>query len=227
MATTRAALIEYTADFPATLPNLVIFQFNPEQLSRTIDIPARATGPTATEVTQAGDPPTETISFTARFDASDRLARDQETVRAYGINPELAALQQMANPTGTLTGLLGEAVDAIGSMISSGGGGGETAVPVPREHYPRVLFVWGTYRILPVVITGLAITETKFDFLLNPTQADVQITLQVITPTRCADDLLMVGAATYSNAARELLALANIPATIAETVVDISSALGA
>jgi len=226
MATTRAALIEYTADFPATLPNLVIFQFNPEQLSRTIEIPARATGPTATEVTQAGDPPTETISFTARFDASDRLARDQPVARAAGINPELAALQQMANPSGTLTGLLGEAVDAIGSMISSAGGG-ETAVPVPREHYPRVLFVWGVYRILPVVITGLSITETKFDFLLNPTQADVQITLQVITPTRCADDLLMVGAATYSSAARELLALANIPNTIAETVVDISTALGA
>lgn len=222
-ATTRAALIEYTSDFPATLPNLVIFQFNPEQLTRSIEIPQRPTGPEALEVTQAGDPPTENISFTARFDASDRLSRDQPVTRASGIGPELAALQQMARPTGTLVGLLGQAVDAIGSLISPPQ---SSSVPVPRDHYPRVLFVWGVYRILPVVISQLSITETKFDFLLNPTQADVQMTLSVITPSCCADDPLMIGAAAYSSSARELLAAANIPATAYETVLDIATKLG-
>ncbi|HEY5928105.1 MAG TPA: hypothetical protein VIV11_40740 [Kofleriaceae bacterium] len=221
--TTRAALIQYTSDFPATIPNLVIFQFNPEQLTRSIQIPERPTGPNAVEVTQAGDPPTETISFTARFDASDRLALDHPQVRAAGIGPELAALQQMAHPTGTLVGLLGEAVDAIGSMVSPPG---ESSIPIPRESYPRVLFIWGVYRVLPVVITQLSITETKFDFLLNPTQADVQMTLSVITPSRCSDDPLMIGAAAYSSSARELLAMTNIPANIAETVIDIAALVG-
>lgn len=222
-ATTRAALIEYTADFPATIPNVVVFQFNPEQLTRTVEIPSRATGPNALEVDQAGDPPTETIAFTARFDAADRLNRDQPIARASGVAPALAALQQMAHPTGTLIDLGREAVDAIGTLISPGGG---TSVPVPRVHYPRVLFVWGVYRVLPVAITQLAITETKFDFLLNPTQADVQLTLSVITPSRCADDLLMVGAAAYSNIARELLAAVNIGETVYETVFDITTVLG-
>jgi len=99
-------------------------------------------------------------------------------------------------------------------------------MPVPRVHYPRVLFVWGVYRILPVAITQLSITESKFDFLLNPTQADVQLTLSVITPSRCADDLLMIGAAAYSNIARELLAAVNIGETVYETVLDITSVIG-
>jgi hypothetical protein len=221
--TTRAALIEYTEDFPATIPNLVIFQFNPEQLVRTIEIPSRPTGPNALEVDQAGDPPVETIAFTARFDASDRVAHDHPIARAFGIEPSLAALQQMAHPTGTAIALATEAVDAIGALISPPA---SPSIPVPRVHYPRVLFVWGTHRVLPVAITQLAITETKFDFLLNPTQADVQITLSVIDPSRCTRDPLMIGAAAFSNVAREALAAINIVETVAETVVDITTLLG-
>jgi hypothetical protein len=223
MTTTRAALIEYTDDFPATIPNVVVFQFNPEQLTRTVEIPARTTGPSSLEVGQAGDPPVETIAFTARFDASERLGRDQPIARASGVAPVLAALQQMAHPTATLIDLGREAVDAIGSMVSPPA---DPAVPVPRVHYPRVLFVWGVYRILPVAITQLQITESKFDFLLNPTQADVQMTLSVIEPSRCAGDLLMVGAAAYSNIARELLAAVNIGETVYESVFDITTVLG-
>jgi hypothetical protein len=218
-----AALIEYTSDFPATIPNVVIFQFNPEQLERTIEIPPRPTGPTALESDQAGDPPIETISFTAKFDAADRLARNQPIARTFGIGTALSALQQMANPRSTLIEAITAAVDHVGDNVATPN---STDIPVPRVRYPRVLFVWGVYRILPVAITGLSITETKFDFLLNPTQADVNLTLSVIQPNRCSIDPLMTGAAGYSDTARELQAAINIGEAGYETVLDITRALG-
>jgi len=222
--TARGALIEYSSDFFASIPNVVLFQFNPEQLERSIEVPDRPTGPRALEVDQAGDPPTETINVTARFDASDRLGHDDPVARAAGVGPELAALQQMVRPTGMLVGLLGEAVDKIGDLVSGGGGGGET-IPVPREQYPRVLFVWGVYRVLPVVIKSLTVTETMFDFLLNPTQAEVQLSMSVIVPNRCSDDLLMQGAAAYSDMARETLAATNLANTVIDQIIDIVSAM--
>ena len=38
----RGALIEYSGQFLGPIPNIVIFQFNPETLSRTITIPQTA-----------------------------------------------------------------------------------------------------------------------------------------------------------------------------------------
>ena len=40
----KGALIEYGSDFLGPLPNVVIFQFNPEQVTRTLEIPQRPTG---------------------------------------------------------------------------------------------------------------------------------------------------------------------------------------
>ena len=39
----RGALIEYGSDFMGPIPNVVIFQFNPETLTRSLQIPPRAT----------------------------------------------------------------------------------------------------------------------------------------------------------------------------------------
>jgi hypothetical protein len=41
------------------------------------------------------------------------------------------------------------------------------------------LFSWGS-RVLPVVVTGLAVNETLFDTALNPIRADVEVTLRVL-----------------------------------------------
>src|SRR5215208_6174533 len=96
----RGALIEYKSDFLGPLPNVVLFQFNPESLSRNIQIPPRPTGATSRETSQAGEVPVETITLTAHFDAADQLARNDPLARGFGIGPQLAALEQMAHPTG-------------------------------------------------------------------------------------------------------------------------------
>jgi hypothetical protein len=95
--------------------------------------------------------------------------------------------------------------------------------PVPQSQVPTVLFVWGPGRIVPVRVTALSITERMYDALLNPTHAEVTVTVRVLTP----DELDFVsgplasiakGAFEYSQGLRQALALANL-GNAAESIV--------
>ncbi|MCP4117240.1 MAG: hypothetical protein GY737_17960 [Desulfobacteraceae bacterium] len=215
----RGALIEYGSDFLGPVPNVVIFQFNPESLTRNMEIPRRPTGTGSRERSQAGDAPVERIRLTAHFSAADQLNRDAALARAFGIGPQLAALEKMVHPAGKLSGAIGEALDAVGSAVSEGGDTSPTQ-PIPRESYPRILFIWGLTRVLPVVIDSMGIVEQHFDPLLNPVQAEVSLGLSVMNIDPCSDDKIAKGAMEYSNLAKDAQALANL-ANTAEQVVDI------
>jgi len=71
----KGALIEYSSDFLGPLPNVVIFQFNPEQVTRTLEIPQRPAGAASRETSQAGEVPLELVNLTAKFSASDMLGK--------------------------------------------------------------------------------------------------------------------------------------------------------
>jgi hypothetical protein len=208
----KGAMIEYGSDFLGPLPNVVIFQFNPESLTRTIQIPPRPTGGSARETTQAGEPSIEKISFKAQFSAADDLGTGNLLARTMGVGPRLAALEKMVHPAGPLSALIGAAIDAIGNAV--GAGGGDARQSIPRESYPRILFIWGPFRILPVVIESMAITELLYDFLLSPIQADVQLSLAVNQIDNCSDDVVGKGALEYSNLAKEAQAILNLANTI-------------
>ena len=118
-------------------------------------------------------------------------------------------------------GLIGAALDAIGDALGLGGAAGdEPRQVIPREKYPRILFIWGPFRVLPVVITSMTITELQYDFLLNPTQADVQIGLAVNQIDNCSDDTVGKGALEYSNLAKEAQAILNLANTV-DQIVDL------
>jgi hypothetical protein len=208
----KGAMIEYGSDFLGPLPNVVIFQFNPESLTRTIQIPPRPSGGAARETSQAGEPSIEKISFKAQFSAADGMGTGNLLARTMGVGPRLAALEKMVHPAGPISGLIGAAIDAIGNAL--GGGGGDARQPIPRENYPRILFIWGPFRILPVVIESMAITELQYDFLLNPIQADVQLALAVNQIDNCSNDVVGKGALEYSNLAKEAQAILNLANTI-------------
>ena len=209
----RGALIEYGSDFLGPIPNVVIFQFNPESLTRNMEIPRRPTGAGSRETSQAGEVPVEKITLTAHFSAADQLNRDNPLARAFGIGPRLAALEKMVHPAGKISGLIGEALDAIGSAISGGGDSSPTQ-PIPRENYPRILFIWGLTRVLPVVIDSMSFTEQQFDPLLNPIQAEVTLGLSVIHVDSCSDDMIAKGAMEYSNLAKDAQAMTNLANTV-------------
>ncbi len=213
----RGALIEYGTDFLGPIPNVVIFQFNPESLTRNIQIPPRPTGSTARETGQAGEAPVEKITLTAHFSAADELGKDQTLARMFGVGPRLAALEQMAQPSTTLSGMLGAAIDAVGDALFGGGGDAPTQ-PIPREKYPRILFIWGLTRVLPVVIESMRITEEQYDNMLNPVQAKVELGLAVTPPDPCSDDIVATGAMEYSKLAKEAQAMANLANTASQVV---------
>ena|SRR5262245_16749413 len=215
----KGALIEYGSDFLGPLPNVILFQFNPETLTRNIQIPPRPSGGTARETTQAGEPSIEKITFKAEFDAADGLNTNNVLARTMGVGPRLAALEKMVHPSNIIGGAIGAALDAVGSALGAGGNKGGRQL-IPRENYPRILFIWGPFRVLPVVIESMSITEQQYDFLLNPVRAEVSIGLAVNEVDVCSDDIVAKGALKYSTAAKEAQAILNLANTI-EQVVDL------
>lgn len=137
MGLLRGALIEYASDFFGPLPNLVIFQFNPDTLTRNFQIPQRPTGAASRETSQAGEIPVESINFTAHFSAADQLEAGNIIAETLGIGPQLAALEKMVYPSNIIGGLLGEALDAIGDAIGLGGSDDVAKQPIPRESIPK------------------------------------------------------------------------------------------
>jgi hypothetical protein len=217
MTAMRGALVEYGTNFLGPIPNVVVFQFNPETINRTIQVPTRPTGATSRETSQAGDTPVETFSLKIELDASDNLDSkiDVSLARVFGVGPAIAALEKMSRPSsGILGGPIGAAVDAIGSALGLGGGDAPS-LPIPREKYPRILFIWGPTRVLPVIVQSMAINELQYDGLLNPTRAEVTVGLAVIQPDKCSDDTIAKGALTYTNTIKDVQAVANLANSIA------------
>jgi hypothetical protein len=206
----RGALIEYGSDFLGPIPNVVIFQFNPESLTRSIQVPTRNTGATARETSQAGEPPVEKVTVNAVFSAADALNDNNRMARAFGVGPQIAALEKMVYPAGKLSGLVGKAIDAIGDAISGAGSENGPTQPIPREPQPRILFIWGLTRVVPVIIESMTITEQQYDYLLNPVEAQVSIGLAVVPPSECSDDVVGKGALEYTNVAKEAQAMLNL-----------------
>lgn len=210
----RGALIEYGSSFMGPIPNVVIFQFNPETLTRTVQIPPRPTSGTARETTQAGEPSIEKITLTAKFSAADEMGDNKVLARLFGIGTRLAALEKMVHPSNDL-------LAAIGAALGIGGGGDSDPRQVmPRQKFPRILFIWGPFRILPVVLESMSITEQQYDFLLNPVQAEVSISMSVNAVDICSDDTVGKGALKYSNMAKDAQAMANL-ANTAEQIVEL------
>jgi hypothetical protein len=213
----RGALIEYGSDFFGPIPNISIFQFNPESLTRNIQIPERPTGTASREVSQAGEETVEKLTLTAHFSAADQLNNNNILARKFGVGPQLAALEKMVHPSREILNLIQQGIDAIGDAIT-GGEGQDPVQSIPREKYPRILFIWGLTRVLPVIIESMSITEQLYDNLLNPIQAEVSLSLSVITSDPHSDDKIGKGAFKYSNIAKEAQAMANLANTASQSV---------
>lgn len=160
----RGALISYEP--MGIIPQVVIFQYNPETLTRTLK--AQRSGENSKETRLTG-PPVEDITLKIEIDAADQLEKPGQNPSTVllGINPQLAALEMMLYPKSTTV---------IANMILAQVG----AIEVASDE-PFTLFVWGPSKVLPVRITSFSITEQQYDTILNPITAEVSLTLQVLT----------------------------------------------
>src|SRR4051794_41057229 len=84
-----------------TVLRTVVFQYNPDTLSRTVaPRAAKAESGDRLEALRLIGPPTETLKLEIELDATDRLEhpdQNPETVKN-GINPELADLETILSP---------------------------------------------------------------------------------------------------------------------------------
>lgn len=183
----RGAFMEYGLSAP---PLLVMFQFNPDQLTRNRSLsfsPPSQSGGGSKESSlrawhkdnflhqvQAEQEITieeEAISFDIRLDATDRLNDGEFLAERFGISPQLAALEMMVLPKGESR--IGKVLDALRTPM---GGFSFSRSSNP----PMILFIWGRKRVLPVNISSMNITETEFNTFLEPVRATVSVSLKVI-----------------------------------------------
>jgi hypothetical protein len=194
-ATVKGALIELIPGFVLPVPNVIVFQINPDTMTHTWTQPAAADAAVLKQNPLAvkGDPK-ESFKFTLKMDAEDTIARGNPVASgiavASGVYSRLSALERLQYPVPAkktdLVGSVSVSVSVGGAAGAAagaalGGGGAAQATQVPTFQLPTVLFVWGPWRVLPVKVKDFAVTEKKYDFLLNPTQVEASISLDVLT----------------------------------------------
>lgn len=151
------------------LASVVVFQYNPETLTRSLQPQgAGESGSARAEPLRLGGPPVETLRLEVDIDATDQLERGDGLAGSMGIFPQLSALEMLLYPK--------SAVVITNTVLLATG----TIEIVPPEA-PMTLFIYGPKRVLPVRVVEFSITEEAHDPNLNPIRAKVQLGLRVLS----------------------------------------------
>ena len=217
----RGALVEFLPTPLIPVPNVIVFQFNPETMTHAWTQPeAASSGQSQTK----GNPmavkgtPSESFSFTLQLDAGDLISEGGPAgalATASGVYSRIAALEMLLQPAQS-TSKKGALIATVSSAVGAGAAAaaGADKRDVPAYVMNPVLLVWGPGRVVPVRVTSLSITEQLYDELLNPTKAEVHIALSVLTKeelkvaTGLLADVSSV-ARKVNDAQREALAIAD------------------
>ena len=78
--------------------SVIVFQYNPETLSRTLTLRASGAEAETSEALRITGPPSETISVSVEIDAADQLEQGSESAGKMGIHPALASLEMLLYP---------------------------------------------------------------------------------------------------------------------------------
>lgn len=159
----------------AAVQRIITLQYNPDTLSRTLQLQAiGGDGTDRSEALRIKGPAIESLKLEAEIDATDQLEfpRNNKDTVELGIYPSLAALETLIYPTS-------RQLQTNNNLAQSG-----TLEIAPMEA-PLTLFIWSKNRILPVRVTDFSVTEEAFDAALNPIRAKVSLGLRVLS----VDDL--------------------------------------
>jgi hypothetical protein len=150
------------------IPNVVVFQYNPDTMTRRLEPRAVSAEGDRGEAFRLTGAPKETITLSVEIDATDQLEQANPLATTVGIYPTLAALETLLYPKSPVV-IANTVLSAIGTI---------EVIPVEG---PMTLFVWGPQRVLPVRLTSLSITEEAHDPLLNPIRAKAELSLSVLS----------------------------------------------
>jgi len=150
------------------LASVILFQYNPDTLTRRLQAQMSGGGGDKSEVLRLEGAPEETITLDIEIDATDQLEKVDSNAVSMGIYPQLSALEMLIYPKSAVV-IANTALLATGTI--------ETIQPMA----PLTLFVWGPKRVLPVRLTDFSITEEAYDVNLNPIRAKVSLGLRVLS----------------------------------------------
>jgi hypothetical protein len=150
-------------------PQVISFQYNPATLKRSLKplMVGGEAGDRSQSVRITGAP-TETYSVEIEIDAADDLERADPVATSLGIQPQLALLELLIYPALSR-------VTENATLLAAG------TIEIAPMTAPRVLFVWGQRRVLPVQLSTYTISEEEFDANLNPIRATVSLEMRVLT----------------------------------------------
>jgi hypothetical protein len=208
----KGALVIFASKVP-TPTGVIVFQYNPETMTRRLEAATRDAATTP----QPGDPkgshgvpPSETITLAVELSAIDGLDRGDPTAEAVGIHPALAALESLMYP--------GAGILELNKALAERG-----IATIAPAAVPIVLLFWGAARVVPVRVTAVTVTETQFDPQLNPIQAKVELALRALTDADLSEaPLAFRQLPLVRTVAREVLAARNAAAGAAEVMGSIS-----
>jgi hypothetical protein len=150
------------------LASVIVFQYNPDTLTRTLQAQGSGEGGDRSEALRLKGAPIETIKLDAEIDATDQLETGDAIATTMGIYPQLSALEMLIYPKSALV-IANTVLMALGTL--------EVIPPIA----PLTLFIWGAKRVLPVRVTDFSITEEAHDVNLNPIRARVSLGLRVLS----------------------------------------------
>jgi hypothetical protein len=148
--------------------SVVIFQYNPETVTRTLQPQGAADTGSRAEAMRLKGAPIETIKMDVEIDATDQLEQGDTNAGAMGIYPQLSALEMLVYPK-TLQVVANTVLMALGTL--------EILPPIG----PFTVLVWGLKRVVPVRVNDFTITEELHDAGLNPIRAKVSLGLRVLS----------------------------------------------
>ena len=208
----KGALVVFQSQKIGPPPGVIVFQYNPEQLSRSLAHRAAPPEPSSVggareDVFRVLGPPVETINLSVVLNATDQLEQPEQNaeVAANGLHPALAALELLLYPESTQV-LLNRGLAQAGS-----------AQICPAD-LPLTLLVWGKSRAVPVRLTSFSIAEEAFDPALNPIQAKVDLGMRVLTYMELKEDTIGFGAYIAYQTQKEVLARMLRPGAAAGTI---------
>jgi hypothetical protein len=146
---------------PSLVPTIVIFQYNPDEVARSLRSQVSSGGGRGDSQRAAG-PPEETLTFTVDIESPGSNA----TTVQLGLHPAIAALESLMYPPFSMV--------AANEALALAGMGF-----IAAEQAPLSLLVWGRNRVLPVRLESLAIKEQAFDVNLNPIRVTADLSLKV------------------------------------------------
>jgi hypothetical protein len=172
----KGAFAIYNTDEEDRDPVVVPFQYNPNQVRRTLAhrAPRNEGGAggnnTPQDMRLVAGPPVETLNMSIEITATDALETpdENELIATNGLYPALAALEMlMYAPSFQFEENERLADDGV--------------VNLDPAMLPLTLLVMGESRVVPVHVTSFSITEEAFDTNLNPIRAKVDVGMQVLT----------------------------------------------